>query len=115
MKSKYILLKDETRVYITHHGILVTWAKQLSNSSHKKLRILDPAIGSGIFLLACKSVLREKELQLFGGDIDPIAVFSTRMQLYLIDETNDSIVNSIVERFLDQNSTTFGKKRISMQ
>jgi len=49
----------------------------------EKLRILDPACGAGEFLLAAREALGSQPHELFGIDIDPIAVASTRQRLSL--------------------------------
>ena len=112
VKIYYSAKRRSQGIHYTPWDLATNMAERFLHSAPDKMKILDPAIGSGTFLMACKSVLKEKEMELFGGDVDPIAVFSTRLQLYLIDPANESISNNIVQKdFLDRKSERFWQKK----
>lgn len=71
-------------------------------------KIIDPACGSGNFLINIINKLKEKNISeelivksVYGYDIDPIAVFIAKINIYLIlNETKFESINVFVKDFL---------------
>lgn len=84
-------------IHYTPWDLSVNMATKLLNTRQNPSKILDPAIGSGAFLVACKFSMKEHQHELYGGDVDPAAVFSTRLQLKILEPTSvdDDIVHRI--------------------
>lgn len=57
----------------------------------EKLRILDPACGAGELLLSAREALGSQPHELFGIDLDPIAVATTRQRLSLGGEAAERV------------------------
>ena len=89
--------KGKHRDHYTPWDLSVNMATKLLNTRQNPSKILDPAIGSGEFLVACKFSMKEHQHELYGGDVDPAAVFSTRLQLKILEPTSvdDDIVHRI--------------------
>lgn len=65
----------------------------------KEFKILDPCCGTGQFLLTASNKVSSPE-NLFGFDIDPAAVFISKLNLMLKHKTNDFMPNIFQGNFL---------------
>ena len=106
--------KKNTGSYYTNinlvHNLLDNAFKDIDNA--KELKYCDPSCGSGIFVIELMKIINCTINNVYAIDIDPIAVFITRINIlciilqrynYNINELPSNIQNIIVEHIMCNN------------